>query len=241
MYLDTIVFYVQSVLGVGVYIYRWSLIVMFWIAFADEITVNITELTDQLASVSLSTVDGQPFIAESTTTTTQASPARPSTQPVLNYTPQAINVEEWPGYLTVEVSQEEFYVQKTGDTELLEQVTQSVAEQGESNSVITDPAVGQACIAKFRDDGLWYRAEIKSVSADSALVMFVDFGNCSDVDRSEIREIDAALAKTPAIAVPCRLSAEAPGQNLTDWAQGRKLYYNHHPPGLLAISFVCVN
>lgn len=188
---------------------------------SDEITISICDLSDQLALVSLADSDGQPFIAESTTSAGEVTPSPSATQNVLNFPPQAISLEEFAGYLTFEVSQKEFFVQKTSATDILEQVTQSVADQAEKNARIANPVVTQACIAKSKDDGLWYRAQITSLSADNAVVMFVDFGNSTDVILSDILEIDESLVKTPAIALPCRLAAESADHNLTQWADGR--------------------
>jgi len=38
-------------------------------------------------------------------------------------------------------------------------------------------AVGTACVARYRVDDNFYRAEIKEVRSDGALVNFVDYGN----------------------------------------------------------------
>lgn len=198
-------------------------------------------MTDRLASVTLSSVaDGQPFVpaaappaaappaaappatAPPVVPAAEASPPRPAPQAVRSFKrSQSIYIEEFAGYMTHEVSQQEFYIQKTSDTELLEQVTNQVAQEAAANDLLTNPSVGQACIATFKDDGAPYRASVTSVAADSLDVLFVDFGNSADVERSEIREISEALSVIPPLAVHCRLINQSPDHSLTDWAAGK--------------------
>jgi len=82
------------------------------------------------------------------------------------------------------------------------------------------PAVGEACIARFSEDGVWYRAEVTQCSSDSYDVKFVDFGNSSCVVASDVLEISKELADIPTLAIRCSLVCEDNSQNLTDWATG---------------------
>ena len=55
--------------------------------------------------------------------------------------------------------------------------------------------VGSRCIARWEDDGVWYRAEVKKVQWDGVLVLFIDYGNSAIVSEvvslfSEIPESD---------------------------------------------------
>ena len=198
--------------------------------FSDEITVKVCGIDDKAVVVSLINGAGDSFLTESgansTTATpiTKSTPAAPATQPVLKIAAQQCQVGPFNGYLSHEVSQQEFYVQRTSDTELLDSVTTRVQDQSASPQIIS-PVIGQACIAKFRDDGAWYRAEITSISDTEVQVLFVDFGNSSSVDRADILVISEELSKIPAIAVPCKLTTQAPDQSLTEWAAG--LYHSH--------------
>lgn len=185
----------------------------------------MTGIEDDAIIVMLYNASRESFLADSPSAAPSAAPSQSVTTPspqqaVLNISTQTCQVGSFKGYLSFEVSQQEFYVQKTADTELLESVTAQVQEQAGS-AVITSPIVGQACIAKFKDDGAWYRAEIKSVSDSEVMVLFVDFGNSSSVDKSDILVITEELSKIPAIAMACGLTAENPEQNLTSWAAGK--------------------
>lgn len=52
------------------------------------------------------------------------------------------------------------------------------------------PKVGEICCAIFADDGDWYRTEcINIVSSSRYLLKFIDYGNYSEVDVDNIREI----------------------------------------------------
>ena len=196
--------------------------------FSDEITVKVCGIDDKAVVVSLINSAGDSFLTESgansiiaspVTSPPKSTPAAPATQPVLKIAAQQCQVGPFNGYLSHEVSQQEFYVQRTSDTELLDSVTTRVQDQSASPQM-TSPVIGQACIAKFRDDGAWYRAEIRAISDTEVQVLFVDFGNSSSVDRGDILVISEELSKIPAIAVPCKLTTQAPDQSLTDWAAG---------------------
>ena len=41
--------------------------------------------------------------------------------------------------------------------------------------------VGNRCIAKWEEDGVWYRAEVKEVQQNRVLVLFIDYGNSATV------------------------------------------------------------
>lgn len=174
--------------------------------------------------VCLSTVDGKNFSSASQSAPAKveapSSPPQSIAQSVYKFPPQSNRDGSFNGYLTFEVSQEEFYVQKTEDTDLIASVTDQV-QAASNNKPLSSPVVDQACIAKFSEDEAWYRAQITSISDSEVMVLFVDFGNSSSVTRSDILEISEELSRIPPLAVPCKLSSTAPDQNLTEWAAGR--------------------
>lgn len=183
-------------------------------------TGTVKEVTDKQTLLVHMMCDGEPLagIVSSTCSSAASTPQRPTK--VLRYPPHSLTPGDIVGYLSYEVSQSDFYIQKTEDTETLDQIMEKVAEQSASNTKILSPAVGQACIAKFVDDGAWYRAEVKKVDG-SIEVHFVDYGNSSAVDQGDILEISDDLCAKPALAVPCRLMTEAPDLSLTEWAAGK--------------------
>ena len=41
--------------------------------------------------------------------------------------------------------------------------------------------VGSRCIARWGENGIWYRAEVKEIQRDGVLVLFIDYGNSATV------------------------------------------------------------
>jgi len=46
--------------------------------------------------------------------------------------------------------------------------------------------VGAACVARWGEDGVWYRAQVTEVAATQAHVLFLDYGNSAWVGRAEM-------------------------------------------------------
>ena len=69
-----------------------------------------------------------------------------------------------------------------------------------------DVKVGAMCIAKYKEDGLWYRARIDMViSDDTVKITFVDYGNEDNVKIENLRRISPALAQENPLALRCKL------------------------------------
>ncbi|KAM6905944.1 tudor domain-containing 6 [Lycodopsis pacificus] len=64
---------------------------------------------------------------------------------------------------------------------------------------------GSPCIALFSDDGSWYRAEVIDRDGDELSVLFVDYGNKTQVNFTDLRVIPLALLETPPQAFLCEL------------------------------------
>lgn len=95
------------------------------------------------------------------------------------------------------------------DSEELDKITLTVSEvvaAASHKSINPGPlAPGSPCIALFSDDNLWYRAEIIDKDGDDLCVLFVDYGNMSQVNIADLREIPADLVKIPPQAFLCKL------------------------------------
>uniref|UniRef100_A0A1I8FFX1 Tudor domain-containing protein n=1 Tax=Macrostomum lignano TaxID=282301 RepID=A0A1I8FFX1_9PLAT len=63
------------------------------------------------------------------------------------------------------------------------------------------------CVAKFSEDGVWYRAEVLLFKEDTMLVYFVDYGNAEymSLARSECNLCQPLFLDEPCLAVRCRL------------------------------------
>ncbi|PAA49755.1 hypothetical protein BOX15_Mlig014043g2, partial [Macrostomum lignano] len=77
-----------------------------------------------------------------------------------------------------------------------------------------------ACVAKFSEDGVWYRAEVLLFKEDTMLVYFVDYGNAEymSLARSECNLRQPLFLDEPCLAVRCRLQGlvRHPDRDLDD-------------------------
>lgn len=189
--------------------------------FVDEITVKVLSVKNGRALTILINAAGEQFFkGEEQPIVTPISKTKST--PMKTFPKLKLELGAFKGYLTHEVSQLEFYIQKTSDTELIERVTEKVQAES-TNEMITAPRCGQACLAMFKDDldeGAWYRAEVRAVSDSSSEVFYIDFGNSSIVTKSEMVDISEELRDIAPLAVPCKVETEAPEKNLTEWAAG---------------------
>jgi hypothetical protein len=68
------------------------------------------------------------------------------------------------------------------------------------------PGLGQIVVARFREDGRFYRARIIDYSEESVLVFFVDFGNKEWVSETDIYDIEPKYLHLPFQAIECVLA-----------------------------------
>nr|XP_020443825.1 tudor domain-containing protein 6-like isoform X2 [Monopterus albus] len=95
------------------------------------------------------------------------------------------------------------------DSEELDKITLTVSDIGTAaDHKCVDPGFlspGSPCIALFSDDHLWYRAKVIDKDGDSLSVLFVDYGNKSQVNIRDVREMAPDLVETPPQAFLCKL------------------------------------
>ena len=77
------------------------------------------------------------------------------------------------------------------------------SQLSETESSIDSPVVGQSCVALY--EGMWYRANIVSLSESDFTVHYVDYGNEETLEHSAIKQISPLFLKTPQVAVKCSL------------------------------------
>ncbi|XP_056437499.1 tudor domain-containing 6 isoform X13 [Gadus chalcogrammus] len=93
------------------------------------------------------------------------------------------------------------------DGEELDRITHAVSELGNAAHKPLDPKLlshGSACVALFTDEQ-WYRAEVRSLDGSKLSAHFVDYGNDSQVNIKDVREITSELVKIKAQAFLCEL------------------------------------
>lgn len=133
---------------------------------------------------------------------------KPSFRPIL------IAVGEIKCYISYIRSPSFFFAQLTGAEEELDalahRISCSVKELCGDSLTIT--SVGMPCLARYSQDGQWYRAEVTEVDQLSrgVTVRFVDYGNVESITEPQtgLKQINDDLLLTPAQAVLCCLQGE---------------------------------
>uniref|UniRef100_A0A3P8SU54 Tudor domain-containing protein n=1 Tax=Amphiprion percula TaxID=161767 RepID=A0A3P8SU54_AMPPE len=100
-----------------------------------------------------------------------------------------------------------FWCQYT-NTEDLCKVIQLAQEAGQSDQDITFAETlgpGSPCLALFSSDNQWYRAQVIRRFNDAFCVLFVDYGNESEVDIKDVRSLPQTLLEITPQAFLCRL------------------------------------
>ncbi|XP_061170939.1 tudor domain-containing 6-like [Saccostrea echinata] len=77
----------------------------------------------------------------------------------------------------------------------------------EKSSSPYQPVKDEIVLAKFSEDGKWYRAKVLEVLGESAFkVYFIDYGNVDLNTPVDIRQIDPSLLSVPNFTIHCRLA-----------------------------------
>ncbi|XP_075940851.1 tudor domain-containing 6 [Anarhichas minor] len=110
-------------------------------------------------------------------------------------------------YITAINDAQTFWCQPS-DSENLEKITSSVSkllDAADHKHIDTGSiSPGSPCIALF-SDAFWYRAEVIDRDGDELSVLFVDYGNKTQVNFTDVREMPPALMETPPQAFLCEL------------------------------------
>lgn len=103
---------------------------------------------------------------------------------------------------------EEFYIHAKDSKRALETIENELTKIKSSEAKLEQPVKkGIPCVAKFSEDGKWYRARIeKLISPTKFGVVFTDYGNYDEVSYDDIRKISPQLLSTPALAIKCGLA-----------------------------------
>ncbi|NWQ70125.1 TDR15 protein, partial [Neopipo cinnamomea] len=134
-------------------------------------------------------------------------------------------------YITHINSPSKFYCQLNRNTETVEALMKRISDLSKVlNSAKYDTSNTRLCIARYFEDGLFYRALAFPVESTSYVwAHYVDFGNKSMVERDQLRPIpDSAtdLIFTPMQAIKCCLSdfrGEKIPASITRWFEERFL------------------
>ncbi|XP_015476532.1 tudor domain-containing protein 6 isoform X1 [Parus major] len=84
---------------------------------------------------------------------------------------------------------------------------------------------GDICLAKYSQDGWFYRAQISSVNDDSVVVRHVDYGSEESISLEMIRQMPCELLRVPGQAFACCLSGFSPSDG--SWlSEANKKFYD---------------
>jgi len=104
------------------------------------------------------------------------------------------------------VGADEFYVHYKDAKKNLDTIAAELSKVGE-NKLEQPVKKGIPCIAKFSEDGKWYRARIeKLISSVKFGVIFTDYGNYDEVSYDNLRKISPNLLSIPAQAHRCGIA-----------------------------------
>ncbi|XP_074009978.1 tudor domain-containing protein 6 [Numenius arquata] len=132
-------------------------------------------------------------------------------------------------YVTV-VNGPEYFWSRSVDTEdmnYIEEKLEEVENLGLNSSNNFSPCIknGDMCLAKYSQDGRFYRAKVCSVAGDNIVVRHVDYGSEEAVSLEMVRQIPCELLKVPNQAFACCLS----GFNSSEgsWlSEAKEKFYN---------------
>ncbi len=103
-----------------------------------------------------------------------------------------------------------------------------MSKYGESASVpslLRCPEVGEYLMARYSEDGCWYRCRVVAVRTKTKVeVAYVDYGNEELVEVSELKPLPKSLTNQPAIAIECALARAKPVSKEVWRTQGLKLF-----------------
>ena len=107
-------------------------------------------------------------------------------------------------------SPSKFYCQRYGNANKLRKLSTSInciySKLRASEELLTAPSPGYPCCAQFTVDGCWYRALIRQVSRDGALVLYIDFGNSETLPFGKLKRLLPEFLELPRQAVVCSLN-----------------------------------
>ncbi|XP_013386809.1 uncharacterized protein LOC106156225 isoform X2 [Lingula anatina] len=109
-------------------------------------------------------------------------------------------------YVTHVNSPSQFWCQLTrGEDQLSELMTQIAEHYNSLPYTEIQKKVSVPCMAKYSEDGAWYRAKILRPGLRNCDVIFVDYGNVENVSMTDIRPMEKKFLELEVQAVECAL------------------------------------
>lgn len=123
-------------------------------------------------------------------------------------------------------------------TDELNQVTQLAQEAGQTpldTTFSNTLGPGSQCLALFPSDNQWYRAQVTRSLDNGFQVLFIDYGNESDVDKQNVRPLPKSVRAKAPQAFLCSLSGFDESRGSWD-DDVYDVFYNHLVDKLLTLT-----
>ncbi|KAK2725157.1 hypothetical protein QYM36_001568 [Artemia franciscana] len=145
-----------------------------------------------------------------------STPAFPVAKKALKFKPVNLSVGATEKCQVVYVnSPKEFYVQLEKNIPEIDEMSEKINSYFSGNIFPkTEFKENTVCCAKFTVDQMWYRGVIEKVSANSATIYFVDYGNRQETEFSDLRDLEEDQVVLPAQACKCALSFVDAGEEM---------------------------
>lgn len=108
------------------------------------------------------------------------------------------------------ISPAEFYCQPVENNKVIEKLQESLFSGYHNLNPrelsVLNASPGDACAARYEQDGNWYRGLVMSVKEPAALVLYVDYGNVEPVQLTKMKQLTEKFAEVPVQALKCGLS-----------------------------------
>ncbi|XP_045158547.2 uncharacterized protein LOC123524421 isoform X3 [Mercenaria mercenaria] len=197
----------------------------------QEVQATVVDLLDNSAVVHLTLPSGKDVGEElglsEPGSTPKASPVRPavvaassqkSEQKVLVYPRTEMPTEPTLVFVTQIINAGVFYIQQADKESQLNKLMAEISKycQTEAQNILS-PKVGEACCAKFSDDGCWYRAKIVKIDGNNCSVEFVDYGNLEATTFDNIKSITEPFVEAAPFVLQCSLEGIVPMD--VDWSE----------------------
>lgn len=117
-----------------------------------------------------------------------------------------------PGSFWLQLAEKDNVNQYTG-------MVHQINAQVEKSDPIENPKLGMVCIAKFVEDGGWYRSVVQNCNGHgTVMVSMVDFGNTETVSVQDLRPVTAEIMKVPVQGVHCAIGGIEPRGTTGKWS-----------------------
>lgn len=123
---------------------------------------------------------------------------------------------------------EQFWVQPVGTEDHLAELAEKIQElytTGPGMDLILGSLErGQKVVARFSEDGAWYRGYVEKVIGEQCKVRFVDYGNSDTVAKESLRLPTDELLKEKSQAALCKLTGVRPLQSGNYTADAKDIF-----------------